>query len=197
MLPGNEETEKWYDFWTHDVALGKGNITMDAPLQHINVHVRGGSALLTHAAPAYTTTETREGPFALLAALGRNGTATGSVYLDDGLAYPPGPSTRLTITAAQGSVTLAPRGEFTIEQKLTQLEVLGAVQPSQVSVNGKAVSAESWTYDAEKQKLAITHDGIDLNEAVLVMWAVPTSPPSSSIPPRGNNCTTTKRRSRR
>lgn len=182
VLPGNEETENWYDFWTHELATGKGNITMDAPLGKINVHIRGGSALLLHSAPAYTTTETRAGPWSLLLALGRNGTATGSYYLDDGLSYPPGPSTRLRITAAGGSVELAPAGKYTIEQKLTQIEVLGAVKPTQISVNGVAVPAESWQYSDEQQRLTISHDGIDLNETVNVGWAVPTSPPSGSLP---------------
>ncbi|EJD51399.1 hypothetical protein AURDEDRAFT_135087 [Auricularia subglabra TFB-10046 SS5] len=191
VLPGNEEAENWYDFWTHELATGKGNITMDAPLSKINVHIRGGSALLLHAAPAYTTTETRAGPYSLLLALGRNGTATGSYYLDDGLSYPPGPSTRLRITAAGGSVELAPSGEYTIEQKLTEIEVLGAVKPTQVSVNGAVIPAESWQYVDDQQKLTISHGGIDLNETVNVVWAVPTSPPN--VP--GRKCN--KRLSRR
>lgn len=189
MLPGNEDTETWYDFWTHERVAGKGNITLPAPLGALNVHVRGGSALLLHAAPAYTTTETRAGPYALLVALRANGTAAGSAYLDDGVAYPPGPSTRLTISTADARVELAPSGEFTIEQNLTRVEVLGAGQPAQVTVDGAVLTAEAWQYDADKQKLTVNHDGIDLNNKVVISWAASTPPPTS-------NCST-KRRSRR
>ncbi|KZV94354.1 glycoside hydrolase family 31 protein, partial [Exidia glandulosa HHB12029] len=172
VLPGNEETEAWYDFWTHDVVTGKGNITMEAKMNQINVHIRGGSALLLHSKPAYTTVETRASPYTLLVALGAgsNATATGSVYLDDGLAYPPGPSTRLSISSQSSSVDITPEGEFTIEQKLAQIEVLGVPAASFVTVNGEKLPEDKWTFDQEKHKLIINHDGIDLNQRVQVAW---------------------------
>lgn len=181
-LPGNEESEKWYDFWTHEVATGKGNITMDAPLSTLNVHVRGGSALLLHGKPAYTTTETRAGPYSLLVALGIDDKATGSFYIDDGLSYPPGPSTRLSITAADGSVELAPKGEFTIEQKLTQVEVLGvAAKPAEVTVNGAAVEGVEYNEDTKILKFAV--DAIDLNEKNVITWAAPAPAPEPTPEP--------------
>ena len=55
---------------------------MSAPLEHINVHIRGGS-ILPLQAPGNTTSVTRSNPYSLLIALDEQQKATGSLYLDD------------------------------------------------------------------------------------------------------------------
>lgn len=135
------------------------------------MHVRGGSALLLHASPAYTTAETRAGPYSLLVVLDATGAASGSAYIDDGISNPPGPSTVLAISASGGNVTVSAAGEFAIEQKLTQVTLLGVQEPQSVALNGAAIAADKLQYDGDLEKLVVTHDGIDLNEAFTLVWA--------------------------
>ena len=56
---------------------------MDAPLDHINVHVRGGGVYPTQE-PALNTNLARQNPFGLIVALDQSGKAQGSVVVDDG-----------------------------------------------------------------------------------------------------------------
>lgn len=96
VFPGIGQGERWYDWY--DLQEVKGvksgeNVTLDAPLEKIRVHVRGGS-ILPLQAPGNTTTATRGNPFALLIALDCQGSAKGSLYLDDGESIEP-PETKM------------------------------------------------------------------------------------------------------
>ena len=95
VFPGIGEGTRWYDWYTlEEVQASAGeNKTLDAPLEHINVHVRGGSILALQQ-PQYTTAETRNTSYSLLVALDDDNSATGSVYLDDGVSLEPS-ATRL------------------------------------------------------------------------------------------------------
>lgn len=141
-----------------------GTITLDAPLGHINVHIRDGAALLLHANPSYTIYETREGPFELLISLAADGTAFGSVYLDDGESYPPGPSAVVTIRAERYRISITSRGNFHIAQKLEKITILGTQPPSRVSVQTEEVS--NWQYFSTQSKLVLSSVDIDLNEPI-------------------------------
>lgn len=91
VFPGIGEGERWYDWY--DLQEVKGvksgeNVTLNAPLEKIRVHIRGGS-ILPLQAPGNTTTATRGNPFAFLIALDSQGAAKGSLYLDDGESIEP------------------------------------------------------------------------------------------------------------
>ena len=105
VFPGRGNTI-WRDWYTHkavNVSSTPGaTVTLDAPLGHINVHIRDGSAILLHAKPGYTTTETREGPYELLVSLDKQGRAFGTAYVDDGESVPPTPHTNLKFWAEGG-----------------------------------------------------------------------------------------------
>jgi alpha-glucosidase len=85
VFPGVGKGEVWYD-WYNQTAVQAGpgeNITIEAPLGHIPVFIRGGSILPTQE-PGYTTTESRANPWGLIAATSLEGTASGQLYVDDG-----------------------------------------------------------------------------------------------------------------
>lgn len=90
VFPGVAQGTIWYDWYTlQPLAVQPGeNITLSAPLTHINVHVRGGS-ILPMQVPGNTTSTTRGNAFELLVALDGNGEARGSLYLDDGVSVAP------------------------------------------------------------------------------------------------------------
>jgi alpha-glucosidase len=95
VFPGIGNGERWYDWYTlSEVDAQPGqNVTLQAPLEHINVHVRGGAVLVLQE-PKLTTAETRTTPYSLLVALDCNGAASGDLYLDDGESLMPN-ATRL------------------------------------------------------------------------------------------------------
>ncbi|KAI5116414.1 hypothetical protein M0805_008490 [Coniferiporia weirii] len=166
----------WRDWYTHDVvnaSIGT-NTTLDAPLSHINVHIRDGAVLLLHGQPAYTTTETRNGSYSLLITLPVSGSADGvasafgTAYVDDGESFPPGPSTTLTFNAWRDQVIVEPKGTFEITQKLEQVTVLGVQKPSQVVIQGSRLA--DWEYFEGQEKLVVSGIKADLNKPINLTW---------------------------
>ena len=78
---------KWYLYEVNGIEKvieSKGEyVKLDAPLEKINVAVRGGS-IIPILPPKTTTTETRKQNFTLLAALDENEKACGELFWDDG-----------------------------------------------------------------------------------------------------------------
>jgi alpha-glucosidase len=89
VFPG-VPTTRWYDWYTlEEVQAQPGqNVTLDAPLEHIPVHVRGGSIIASQV-PGNTTNTTRSNPWSVLAALDADQRAEGELYLDDGVSLEP------------------------------------------------------------------------------------------------------------
>ena len=90
VFPGVGDGERWFDWYTlaEVDAQPQENKTMSAPLEHINVHVRGGSVLALQE-PKLTTEATKNTPYNLVIALDSDGKASGSLYLDDGYSLTP------------------------------------------------------------------------------------------------------------
>ncbi|KJA17650.1 glycoside hydrolase family 31 protein [Hypholoma sublateritium FD-334 SS-4] len=161
----------WRDWYSHDVvnATAGALTTLAAPLGHINVHIRDGSAILLHAEPAYTIEETRQGPYSLLVSQTTQGLAHGTAYVDDGISSPPGPSRTLTFAATKNQVSITGAGGFHIASKLQDVTVLGVgVKPATVLLNGKRVG--NWTYAAQQHELVAHTLSADLNQPLTLQW---------------------------
>ena len=76
----------FYDFWTREPVRGGGEAVTrdDVAWDDIPVHIRGGSVIPMRVDSANTTAELRQLGFELLVAPGGDGTAKGSLVLDDG-----------------------------------------------------------------------------------------------------------------
>uniref|UniRef100_A0AAX7UXJ2 alpha-glucosidase n=1 Tax=Astatotilapia calliptera TaxID=8154 RepID=A0AAX7UXJ2_ASTCA len=74
--------DRWYDFHTVS-TLHSTMVDMPTPLNHINLHVRGGY-ILPWQKPENTTYYSRKNPLGLIVALSDAGTAKGSFFWDDG-----------------------------------------------------------------------------------------------------------------
>jgi alpha-glucosidase len=167
----------WRDWYTHAVVnstLATGNTMagtamLDAPLGHINVHIRDGSALLLYRDPKNTVEDTSKSPYELLVHLARDGYAHGSAYVDDGKSDPLGPATHLKITGNKGKLVIDSNGSFKINNKLEKVTLLGvASKPMNVTVGGKAMK---FTYDASVQRVVMDGLSIDLNKDTVVMFS--------------------------
>ncbi|RCK63108.1 Glucoamylase 1 [Candida viswanathii] len=124
VFPGNESV--YYDFYTHEkqnFTAGK-NETLDAPLGHIPLHIRGGHIIPTQE-PGYTTAESRENPFGLIVALDTEGSASGKLYLDDGESLEVEESLYVDFVASKNKLIAAPFGVYNASQPLANVTILG------------------------------------------------------------------------
>lgn len=171
IFPGGANVT-WRDWWTHEVVQTNPgqNTTLDAPLSHINVHIRDNTIILLHQNPAYTTNETRQGPYSLLVSLSNQSQAVGDAFIDDGESFPPGPSTNLAFAATNGSLVFSSSGNFTIAQRLDSVNILGVVnQPTNVSFANQAVG--NWTYLNATQELVASGLNASLNTGGTLTWS--------------------------
>jgi alpha-glucosidase len=170
IFPGRGQTT-WRDWYTHervDTNVGT-NSTLDAPLGHINVHIRDGSAILLHSQPGYTIHDTLSSPYTLLISQSADGAAFGTVYFDDGESIHPTPSTTAQFHVHQGVLTIQASGSYRVGPKLTDVIVLGTQKPTEVALNGKIV--RTWEYSEPLQKLVISGLAIDLNGLDSLSWS--------------------------
>ncbi|KAJ9115910.1 hypothetical protein QFC22_005053 [Naganishia vaughanmartiniae] len=174
-LPPHHNT-MWRNWFTHEEVGGsKDKVTLDAPLGTINVHIRSGSALLTHRDAGYTLTETRESPYSMLVYLDHDNYADGCTKIDDGISYPVTERASLTFTASTTSIKINRdnvMGNYQVEQPIAQLILLGvAARPTTLKLNGQALDGLTMQYDATLKKLVIDGLGISLNESSELTWS--------------------------
>ncbi|XP_074048617.1 sucrase-isomaltase, intestinal [Macrotis lagotis] len=75
---------RWFDFYTgHDIGIRKQYTTFPAPLDKINLHIRGGH-ILPCQMPDQNTVLSRKNYMGLIVALDDNKMAQGSLFWDDG-----------------------------------------------------------------------------------------------------------------
>ena len=77
--------EVYYDMYTLTTvnASAGENVTIEVPLGHMPVYVRGNNVTPTQE-PALVTRDARKNPWGVIAALSLEGSASGSLYIDDG-----------------------------------------------------------------------------------------------------------------
>lgn len=101
VFPGSGDgTTVWYDWYNQTAVSGVSrgqNVTIDAPLGHIPVYIRGGYVVPTQE-PALTTSASRQNPWGVLVALDLTGNANGTLYLDDGESVVPNATTWVQVS---------------------------------------------------------------------------------------------------
>ncbi|KAH7227326.1 glycosyl hydrolases family 31-domain-containing protein [Fusarium oxysporum] len=126
VFPGIGEGTRWYDWYTLNEVYAKPqeNVTLDAPLEHINLHIRGGT-VFTLQKPGNTTAATRRNPFSLLLALDDNEYAEGSVYFDDGVSLKPEATKTVAYTFRKGILRAETTGDYKVSPPLVNITVAG------------------------------------------------------------------------
>ncbi|OTB00685.1 glycoside hydrolase family 31 protein [Hypoxylon sp. CI-4A] len=126
VFPGIGEGTRWYDWYTLEEVHAKPqeNVTLSAPLEHINVHARGGTVFILQE-PGYTTTATRKNPYYLLATLDDNQYGQGTVYFDDGVSLVPNATKTVSFTYNNGTLQAAISGSYQLSAPLTNVTIAG------------------------------------------------------------------------
>uniref|UniRef100_A0A2K6KA59 Maltase-glucoamylase n=1 Tax=Rhinopithecus bieti TaxID=61621 RepID=A0A2K6KA59_RHIBE len=172
---------RWYDYYTGVDMNARGEWkTLPAPLDHINLHVRGGY-ILPCQEPALNTHLSRKNPLGLIIALDENKEAKGELFWDDG-------QTKDTVAnkvylLCEFSVTQN-RLEVNISQStykdpnnlaFNEIKILGTEEPGNVTVKHNGVPSQTSptvTYDSNLKVAIITDINLLLGEAYTVEWSI-------------------------
>uniref|UniRef100_M0R544 Lysosomal alpha-glucosidase n=1 Tax=Rattus norvegicus TaxID=10116 RepID=M0R544_RAT len=141
------------------IVHSKGQwLTLEAPLDTINVHLRAGY-IIPLQGPSLTTTESRKQPMALAVALTESGEASGELFWDDGESLgvlERGAYTLVTFSAKNNTIVnkLVHVTKEGGELQLREVTILGVTTaPTQVLSNGIPVS--NFTYSPDDKTLSI------------------------------------------
>jgi alpha-glucosidase len=158
VFPGVIDGESWYDWYTGARVNAQAgvNTTINAPLGHIPVYVRGGSVLPTQE-PGYTTTDSRKNPWGLIIALGDDGSASGSLYVDDGESVEPSETLDITFAVMKAQLQVGVQGGYKDSNALGNVTILGVSGGvGQVKLSGQTIDASKVSYDSSTSVLKLS-----------------------------------------
>lgn len=165
---------RWYDYFTGvELPRSAAFLTLDTPLDKINVHVRGGS-IFPLQEPASSSSQSRDNPLSLLVALGAQPElrAEGKFFWDDGETFETcekGLCTQLDFAAslniADGQLSIAStvaNNGFPGFLPFDTIIVVGLDQPpSQILLDG--LSHIHYNFDFATKKLTINEFSRSIN----------------------------------
>lgn len=132
----------FYDFYTHERIIGQGRSIKKTgqTITDIPLFLRGGVIVPLRVKSAMTTADLREQDFELLVPVGKNGTAKGRLYLDDGESLHPNATSEIEFEYRHMNRKLVARGTFGYRTtvKLAKVTLLGV--PSASTKNGTSVT---------------------------------------------------------
>ncbi|TFK83789.1 glycoside hydrolase family 31 protein [Polyporus arcularius HHB13444] len=150
--------ELFYDFHTLAATQGGSTTTLtDVNFTTIPVSIKGGAVLPLRANSAMTTTELRKTDFELVVAPSSKGTASGSLYLDDGVSITQKHTTTVEFAYKGGKLTV--KGTFGYPTGVDVSRVRFAntkSTPKTVRLNGKAVTPDKIAFDSATGVLDVT-----------------------------------------
>ncbi|KAF2724910.1 glycoside hydrolase family 31 protein [Polychaeton citri CBS 116435] len=161
VFPGVGSGTRWYDWYTLDevqVAPGE-NKTLDAPLVHIPVFIRGGTVIASQL-PGNTTKMTRSNPWSLIIALDQSSTASGSLYLDDGISLVQTATKNIEFSFSNSTLSAAISGNFADKNLLANITITGwnsqrSCQGISITIGGKAINTGAISIEQRSATLQI------------------------------------------
>ncbi|KAI1270099.1 family 31 glycoside hydrolase [Xylariaceae sp. FL1019] len=136
----------FYDWYTHKTIEGEGKdiVVENQEWADIPLYMRGGVIYPVRAEAGMTTTEVRTKPFELIVAVGRDGKAEGSLYLDDGVSLEPAKTSNISFKYARGALKVSGTFGYTKDVKLSKVTFLG------LGKKGKRDEVDSVTVEVDK-----------------------------------------------
>ncbi|XP_072098532.1 lysosomal alpha-glucosidase isoform X1 [Mobula birostris] len=164
----------WYNIKDGAAIHSKGQyVLLEAPLDTINVHLRGG-CILPIQEPNTTTAASRENPFGLIVALSDQGIARGELFWDDGdslLTYENGDYSEIIFLATKNVLfsEIIHLSNQINDLILSNIIVLGVpFAPKKVSVNGLWIS--DFYYRKDPKVLILQSLTIPLGKQFTIKW---------------------------
>jgi alpha-glucosidase len=160
VFPGIVDGECWYDWYSQRkfVAEVGVNTSIEAPLGHIPLFVRGGHVIPMQK-PGYTTKASRRNPWNLLVALSEDGDASGELYVDDGESVEPAETLEVRFEAGDGKLEVKVEGGYRDANALANITVMGVDDIGRIRFNGMSVGRGNWVYSEEDRLLKVTSLG--------------------------------------
>ena len=165
----------FYNFNTLELVRGRGaNVTLTGiDLTDIPVHIRGGTVLPLRVESAMTTTALRKKNFELVVAPGLDGTASGRLYVDDGvsISQASGSITEVTMKFGNGELIVGGTfGRFTGDLVVERVSILGVQsKPKGVTLGGESVEKSRLEYDGQRKVLNVSV-GVKMNKGFAVTF---------------------------
>ncbi|XP_054985594.1 maltase-glucoamylase [Sorex araneus] len=150
---------RWYDYYTGEDIQARGVMkNLPAPLNHINLHVRGGY-ILPWQEPAQNTHLSRHNPLGLIIALDHKREAKGELYWDDGESKDAVTNKRyilyeFSVTSNHLQANIAHNNYLSVQLKFKHFRFLGMdKQPSNFTIfsNNMPITNPNVSYDASKK----------------------------------------------
>jgi alpha-glucosidase len=151
-------------------------VTLDnVPFTEIPLHIRGGVVLPLRAQSAMTTKVLRTHDFEFVVAPGMDGTATGQLYVDDGVSLNQPAQTEVTMNYKNGLLIVSGQFGYATGVKVSRVRFLGVTNaPVLVMVNYKAIvllGGSQVSYDGANKVLDVTI-GLDFTEDFTVLFVI-------------------------
>uniref|UniRef100_UPI00398F668E maltase-glucoamylase n=1 Tax=Pristiophorus japonicus TaxID=55135 RepID=UPI00398F668E len=174
---------RWYDWFTaKSIPERREWIVMPAPLDHINLHIRGGY-IIPWQEPANTTYYSRKNFLGLIVALDDNQVAKGRFYWDDGQSIDTVERSEYFLAefsadknTMRTNILHNSEKSTANELKLGYLQVWGAgnIQPTNVNVTYGTIShaITNFTYNPQSQELFVQMTDKDfwINKSLTIGW---------------------------
>ncbi|EFA85346.1 hypothetical protein PPL_02349 [Heterostelium album PN500] len=181
--------DQWYDYFTGESVASTITgqyLTLDAPLETINVHVRGGVVLPLQPTSQYSSSDNpapitlkvaRTLPYQLLIALDETSTAKGYLFIDDGMSLDSIESNDFDFIEFKVEknelkskpIITAFNNQTIASTTLATLQVYGVQSPvTQVQLNQQ--TSLPFTYNATVQTLFVNVTSIDLLTPFKINW---------------------------
>jgi len=152
--------DQFYDFYTLATVTGSGSaMTLsNVNFTTIPLHIRGGSIIPLRAESANTTAALRKNDFSIVVAPGSDGTASGSLYFDDGVSLTQAATSEISFSYGKGALAMSGSFGYNVGNLgVSSVKFLGLTsKPSSVSVNGQAVRGNDSSFDAGSGVLMVT-----------------------------------------
>ncbi|XP_052029484.1 maltase-glucoamylase [Apodemus sylvaticus] len=169
-------TALWYDYYTGENISSTGEWkTLPAPLEHINLHVRGGY-ILPWQRPALNTHLSRKNPLGLLIALDENKEARGELFWDDGQSKDLATNILCKFSVTQNRLDVSTLESTYMDPDnlaFQEIKIFGTQALYNVTVKHNGMvnqMSPQVSYDPNMKVAVITGIQLRLNESYTVEW---------------------------